>query len=169
MQKSQDFQFLIGNHLHNSLFAALANQEALDCEYIKIVKNTNHLYYPDNLDVDYVNDYNPKNKRVITTIDREIATAIADAVTLLDKEIGNKIAGVILHGSQSNGSANANSDIDIFVLLKESIPAEEQQQLRIKMNEEIDIHFSAVDSFWNSKSTMNYNILRKGLLLWVAG
>lgn len=169
MQKSQEFQFLIGNHLHNSLFAALDNQETLDCEYIKIVKNTNRLYYPDDLDVDYVNDYNPKNKRVITTLDREVAIDIADAVALLGKEIGNKIAGVILHGNQSNGTADANSDIDIFVLLKESIPAKEQQQLRIKMNEEIDIHFSTVDSFWNSKSTMNYNVLRKGLLLWVAG
>ena len=139
MQRSKEFQFLIGNHLHNSLLAAIEENNNTD---ISIVKN-NH---------------------IITTISKSKAKAII----VLNDNYGDKVVGVILHGSYAVNKAREDSDVDIFVLVKEKMQQSDLRKFKALLADSIDIHFSTVDYFWNVNSTIHQNIMRKGLLLWVS-
>ena len=92
MQRSNEFQFLIGNHLHNSLLAAIEENNNTD---ISIVKNN----------------------RIITTISKAKANDLAKAIIALNDNYGDKVIGVILHGSYAVNKAREDSDIDVFVLV----------------------------------------------------
>ena len=139
MQRSNEFQFLIGNHLHNSLLAAIEENNNTD---ISIVKNN----------------------RIITTISKAKANDLAKAIIALNDNYGDKVVGVILHGSY----AIEDSDIDVFVLVKEKMQQSDLWKFKALLADSIDIHFSTVDYFWNVNNTIHQNIMRKGLLLWVS-
>lgn len=94
MQRSKEFQFLIGNHLHNSLLAAIEENNNID---ISIVKNN----------------------RIITAISKSKANDLAKAIIALNDNYGDKVVGVILHGSYAVNKAREDSDVDVFVLVKE--------------------------------------------------
>jgi len=141
MQRSKEFQFLIGNHLHNSLLAAIEENSNTD---ISIVKNN----------------------RIITTISK--ANDLAKAITALNDNYGNKVVGVILHGSYAVNKAREDSDIDVFVLVKEKMQQSDLWKFKALLADSIDIHFSTVDYFWNVNNTIHQNIMRKGLLLCVS-
>ena len=140
MQRSKEFQFLIGNHLHNSLLAAIEENNNTD---ISIVKNN----------------------RIITTISKSKANDLAKAIIALNDNYGDKVVGVILHGSYAINKAR---DVDIFVLVKEKMQQSDLRKFKALLADSIDIHFSTVDYFWNVNSTIHQNIMRKGLLLWVS-
>ena len=137
MQRSKEFQFLIGNHLHNSLLAVIEENNNTD---ISIVKNN----------------------RIITTISK------AKAIIALNDNYGDKVVGVILHGSYAVNKAREDSDIDVFVLVKEKMQQSDLWKFKALLADSIDIHFSTVDYFWNVNNTIHQNIMRKGLLLWVS-
>lgn len=137
MQRSNEFQFLIGNHLHNSLLAAIEEDNNTD---ISIVKNN----------------------RIITTLSK------AKAIIALNDNYGDKVVGVILHGSYAVNKAREDSDIDVFVLVKEKMQQSDLWKFKTLLADSIDIHFSTVDYFWNVNNTIHQNIMRKGLLLWVS-
>lgn len=143
MQRSKEFQFLIGNHLHNSLIAAVEENSNTS---ISIVKNS----------------------RIVTTIPKAKANDLAKAIIALNDNYGDKVVGVILHGSYAVNKAREDSDIDVFVLVKEEIKQNELWKFKALLADSIDIHFSTVDYFWNVNSTIHQNIMRKGLLLWVS-
>ena len=143
MQRSKEFQFLIGNHLHNSFIAATEEDNNAD---ISIVKNN----------------------WIITTLPKSKATDLAKTIISLNDSYGDKVVGVILHGSYAINKANKNSDIDLFVLMKEEQDLSELRKFKALLPDSIDINFSTVDYFWNVKDPMNRNIMRKGLLLWVS-
>ena len=75
---------------------------------------------------------------------------------------------MILHGSYAVNKAREDSDIDVFVLVKEKMQQSDLWKFKALLADSIDIHFSTVDYFWNVNSTIHQNIMRKGLLLWVS-
>ena len=145
MQRSKEFQFLIGNHLHNSLLAAIEENNNTD---ISIVKNN----------------------RIITTISKSKANDLAKAIIALNDNYGDKVVGIILHGSYAVNKAREDSDVDVdvFVLVKEKMQQSDLWKFKALLADSIDIHFSTVDYFWNINSTIHQNIMRKGLLLCVS-
>lgn len=143
MQRSNEFQFLIGNHLHNSLLAAIEENNNTDISIIK-------------------------NNRIVTTISKSKANDLAKAIIALNDNYGDKVVGVILHGSYAVNKAREDSNIDVFVLVKEKMQQSDLWKFKALLADSIDIHFSTVDYFWNVNSTIHQNIMRKGLLLWVS-
>lgn len=146
MQRSKEFQFLVETHLHNSFIAAAEDSAASTNSDISIVKD-NH---------------------IITSIPRQKAEDLAKTITSLSDSYNDKVVGVILHGSYAINKARENSDIDLFVLIKEELNVSEVREFKATLADSIDIHFSTVDYFWNTNSTMHQNIMRKGLLMWVS-
>lgn len=146
MQRSKEFQFLVGNHLHYSLMAAMEDSTV-----------------PTNSDISIV-----KGNQIITTLPRQKAEDLAKTILALDNRYGDEMIGVILHGSYAINEAKENSDIDLFILIKEGANLSELRRFKSLLSNSIDAHFSTVDYFWNIDCTMHQNIMRKGLLLWVS-
>ena len=96
------------------------------------------------------------------------ADATGKAIIALNDNYGDKVVGVILHGSYAVNKAREDSDIDVFVLIKEKMQQSDLWKFKALLADSIDIHFSTVDYFWNVNSTIHQNIMRKGLLLWVS-
>ena len=109
-----------------------------------------------------------KNNRIITTISKSKANDLAKAIIALNDNYGDKVVGIILHGSYAVNKAREDSDVDVFVLVKEKMQQSDLWKFKALLADSIDIHFSTVDYFWNINSTIHQNIMRKGLLLWVS-
>lgn len=54
-------------------------------------------------------------------VDAEVANLLAQARRRLEEHYGNRFAGLVLYGSVARGTAEAESDIDLLVLLRDEL------------------------------------------------
>lgn len=147
MKRTEQYLYLVKGRLHRSLFGAIS-----EAGEIKIVKDN----------------------QILTRMSRNQAEAlafIAKKIHQLDEQ--KSICGVYLYGSVARGDSNRTSDLDIFIVLKDSkLTAEECRRFRMENscfnNIDIDIHFEDNDIFSKSDTTYHTNIKKEGLELWTA-
>ena len=93
------------------------------------------------------------------------------------KTAGGKIAEIILYGSRAKGTNDADSDIDIALLTKDTLTAKELDVLSdfiVDMNLKYDAVFSVIDLLekeyreWKDLIPFYKNVTREGIRLWKA-
>ncbi|MGN0577902.1 MAG: nucleotidyltransferase domain-containing protein [Ruminiclostridium sp.] len=104
-------------------------------------------------------------------------SVMRELVAGLLKSAEGKIAEIILYGSAARGTAGADSDIDVALLINEALTAEELDLLSdfvVDMNLKYDTVFSVIDlpneQYQSRKDTIPFyrNVAREGIVLWKA-
>lgn len=91
--------------------------------------------------------------------------------------LSENVIQIILYGSAARGDNQADSDIDIAVILRHPMTSDEEDRLSdfiVDMNLEYDTVFSVIDieedyySKWKSVLPFYRNVSREGISLWKA-
>ncbi len=91
--------------------------------------------------------------------------------------VPGKVSQIILYGSVARGEATEESDIDVAVIVREPLNAEDEERLSdfiVDMNLDYDTVFSVVDigqdiyTKWKDTSPFYRNVNTEGVILWTA-
>ena len=101
----------------------------------------------------------------------KIKTILAELRSRLEAVYGERLAGVVLYGSQARGDAEPGSDIDVLVVLKGPVsPAEEIERtiqdvadLSLRFEETVCCLFMDEDRFTRRNGPLLRNIRREGI------
>ena len=91
----------------------------------------------------------------------------------LTARYGNRLANVVLYGSQARGDAQAGSDIDLLVVLRGSVQHGEEvsrtgdilAELSLQHNVVLTCLFVASDRYERREGPLMRNVHREGLLV----
>jgi hypothetical protein len=107
------------------------------------------------------------------TVNNELKTILNQLQLQLKKHYGQKLFQLVLFGSQARGDARPDSDIDILIVLNETVnPGEEIKQtgkisadLSLEHNVVISRLFMDKEQFINSSGPLLRNIRKEGITL----
>ena len=89
--------------------------------------------------------------------------------------LGSKVNTIILYGSTAKGTATAESDVDIAILVNSTLDTEEDDRLNdfiVDMNLKYDTVFSVIDlteadfKKWGNVVPFYKNVADEGIVLW---
>lgn len=87
---------------------------------------------------------------------------------LLDSDLENNIAKIIVFGSYAKGSATAESDVDIIIFKTDGIEVEKAIMDRtydfmMENNAPLEVLIAGIDELFLNQDYFTYNIIRYGL------
>ena len=92
--------------------------------------------------------------------------------------VPDKVSQIILYGSVARGDASDESDIDVAMIVRAPLNAEDEDNLSytiVSLNLDYDCVFSVIDIqedvylVWKDYSPFYRNISTEGVVLWTAG
>jgi uncharacterized protein len=100
-----------------------------------------------------------------------IRAVIAEARALLEREYGDRLAGVVLFGSYARGDAEPGSDVDLLVVLRGEVsaPAEVSRlsvplaALSLRHDTVVSCAFVSETRYRNEQSPFLLNVRREGI------
>lgn len=107
-------------------------------------------------------------------MDQSILTELVQGILSVMED---QIVSIILYGSVARGTNGADSDVDVALLLHETMDAETEDKLSdfiVDMNLKYDTVFSVIDieigdfKKWEKVTPFYQNMLREGVVLWTA-
>jgi uncharacterized protein len=96
---------------------------------------------------------------------------IAEARALLEREYGDRLAGVILFGSQARGDAEPGSDVDLLVVLRGEVSAGAETsrlswplaELSLRHDTVVSCVFVSESRYRTERSPFLINVRREGV------
>jgi len=104
-------------------------------------------------------------------MDEFLVRVLAELRARLEAVYGDRLAGLVLYGSQARGDAEAGSDIDVLVVLKGGLsPCEEiertiEDTARISLEHDVVVScvFVSEDRYRREQSPLLLNVRREGV------
>ncbi len=114
-----------------------------------------------------------KSVRDNPSMDEKLQTILTELKTKLAAEYGSRLVNVILFGSQARGDATAESDIDVMIVLKETVnPFAEidrtgrlASELSLKYDTSISRTFMSEQDYRHEQNSFIFNVQREGVLV----
>jgi len=110
----------------------------------------------------------------LSPINHKALAAITSYVDLVVSRFGDQILSIILYGSQARGDAIPESDIDLFVIIRQDTPALRQAladiawQVQFEHNLVISDIIRSANQLQNKISRFPYykSVQQEGIVLW---
>ncbi len=107
-------------------------------------------------------------------MDRNILMELVQGILSI---MEHQIASIILYGSVARGTNDADSDVDVALIIHGTMDAETEDKLSdfiVDMNLKYDTVFSVMDiefenfKKWEKVTPFYQNVVREGVVLWTA-
>lgn len=107
-------------------------------------------------------------------LDQQLSLILEKLNSYLQKTYKNRLAQVILFGSQARGDATQDSDIDILIILKDNFNDYQETQkisfflthLCLEYDVVITCFFTTLEQFNTKNNAFFRNIRKEGIVLW---
>ena len=100
-----------------------------------------------------------------------VRAIVHETRTLLEREYGGRLAGVVLFGSQARGNAETDSDVDLLVVLRGRVLAGKEiarmshalSELSLRHDTVVSCVFISEESYRTEQTPFLLNVRREGV------